>query len=126
MRNEKDRVHGQLFGHMAIENNEKWNTMYLERAVTMQPTYVAVLSREDFFKVVKRRHDEYTRRRAAFILKVPFLSRLLPNLAYQIAVRQIEETYARNKQVFAQGDVPQKVYLVLSGEFEIRREGKGQ
>ena len=82
---EKEKVgHGKEFGLFALDKNAG-NTCQ-EQAKTIQPTAMAILNREDFLKIMKRRNDEHFRVKAQFIRKVPFLQGLSINLATQLAM----------------------------------------
>lgn len=85
---------------------------------------MAVLNRDDFLKVMKRRNDEHFRAKAQFIVKVPFFKKLSLYLAMQLAEQQVEENYYRNQIISNQGDIPSKIYIVQDGEFELTRQKK--
>ena len=112
------------FGDVAILHNPQVKSLPTTYPQTIQAcpdTHIAFIHREDFLKVLKKRNDEDYLKLANFIQSIPAFSSMNNVTAFQLRKIAMEEKFLWNQTVFAQGEKTQKIYIVMSREFEISR-----
>ena len=112
---------GQSFGELALLHNK-------ERAATIQTaefTSLAVLEKSDFARILHRIEETKLRNKFIFISSLKVFSGWPESQMWKLVYFFQESLYTKGQIVYKQGDLADKVYVSLSGEFEYRQEIEG-
>ena len=107
---------GSSFGEMALIKNEPRNAsiIALERCVMIY------IEKNDYTKIVKDIEEQRINKElASFKLNYPFLKYWPPSKCFRLLSGFITEEYKRNDYVYKQNDVPNGIYLIKEGVFEV-------
>lgn len=83
-----------------------------------------VLNRQEYLKVVHKVRQTEIFKKVEFIEGIPFFSKMNHTQKYQLLQDFGEETFIMNQVVIQQSQKVDKVFIVVSGEYEILRNKK--
>jgi len=110
---------GQVFGELALEAPEERRRSATVKSLTK--CEFAVLSKDDYYRVLKKVESRITNSKADFLAAVPAFSHQSFSQLRKLLQVFKEETYQRHQYVYNQGDAPKHMYIVVDGDFEILR-----
>lgn len=85
---------------------------------TQEDCKLAIINRESYLEVVRKKEGKDIKSRIAFVRSIPFFKHLYNFKLVQVLKLMKEVTYVRNQQVYVQGEQPSHLYIVVDGEFE--------
>mmetsp|Transcript_12648 Transcript_12648/g.12465 ORF Transcript_12648/g.12465 Transcript_12648/m.12465 type:complete len:125 (-) Transcript_12648:810-1184(-) len=111
---------GQSFGELALIQNKP-------RAATIrctQDTHFAVLSRQDYGKVLLKIDEAAINKIVDFLRGTPHFKNWTKIALSKLSYFFKKQTFLRNQIVFKEGDLCKNVYIIFNGEFEIMKKMK--
>ena len=112
---------GQAFGELALLHNK-------DRAATIQTrenTLLAVLEKADFTRILHRIEEKRLRSKAEFLRSLRAFAEWSELRMERLVYFFQELTCSKGQIVYRQGDLPDNVYVTLSGEFQFRQDLAG-
>lgn len=117
-----------MFGELALEENEDddgpQRRMVSVSAVT--DCEVAVLPRDQFLELLYSVKDRVSYQRACFLRQIPFFENQSFKGVKKFSLLFDEKDFIRQQYIFKQGQIPQQIYIVVKGDFEILRTYKNK
>ena len=113
---------GASFGELALIHLKP-------RAATIickEDCYFATLDRQGYDKVLKRIHQNQLNANVKFLQSIPFFARWTKVSVAKFSYLFEKLSFKRNQIVYKEGDLCTHVYLVLSGEFEVKKRVRNQ
>jgi len=80
-----------------------------------------VLSKTDYFRVLKKAQAKNSVNKKDFIQKIPLFKQITNVQAASLLHTSSEEKCSLNQYVYQQGKIASHLYVVLEGEFEMLR-----
>ena len=122
---ERDFDRGDAFGERAFigANPEKQRRETTIKA--REKTGLAVLSRQDFLKVLRKVKAQQSLDKFGFITNIPMFKSLKPKQLQKLINKSRHQSFKRNQIVFQQNTTASDLLIVYEGEFEILRNQKG-
>ena len=103
------------FGELSLINKKP----RMGTIVTMTPCHFAVVNAEAYEKLLKKETQMRLERNVAFLKQIPYLrswGKAVNSLYMYCKERRIETA---GHPIFTEGDAPDKIYVVVSGEVEV-------
>ena len=113
---------GDCFGEAAFESLRHSEKYRREEMETTQRTGLAVLSKTDYFRVLKKAQAKNSVNKKDFIQKIPLFKQITNVQAASLLHTSSEEKCSLNQYVYQQGKIASHLYVVLEGEFEMLRQ----
>lgn len=108
---------GECFGEMALLSSQPRQASILCR----EDAHFAVLSREDYTRILSKAHERIIRAKVEVLVKQPVFRKLskgaLTRLTYFFKVR----LFQRKQVVYSAGDSAAEIYIVKEGDFQLTR-----
>lgn len=111
---------GQSFGELALLSNEA-------RAATVtcaSTCFFATLCKSDYMQILSKIELKQQQKKIDFLLQQPFFKFYTSHQVKKIVHCFSIENYTINQTIYQQGNQPQYLYIVLSGDFDIVRRFK--
>lgn len=70
---------------------------YQHQAVANQDTFIAILNREDYTRVMRRLMADFSKKKIEFIKSIPYFSQLSTNQSQNLLRNALEINYVRNQ-----------------------------
>jgi len=108
---------GECFGEMALLSSQPRQASILCR----EDAHFAVLSREDYTRILAKAHERIIRAKVEVLVKQPVFRKLskgaLTRLTYFFKVRRFQ----RKQVIYSAGDSATEVYIVKEGDFQLTK-----
>ena len=82
---------------------------------------MATLDRQGYDKVLKKSQANVLNNHIRFLQSIPFFAKWTKNSLAKFSYYFSKRTLLRNQTLYKEGDLCTHVYLVLKGEFEVRK-----
>ncbi|CDW71386.1 UNKNOWN [Stylonychia lemnae] len=115
-------VAGSSFGELAL-------IQLKPRAATIickEDCMFATLDRQSYDKVLKKIQQNQLNLNIKFLQSIPFFSKWTKNSVAKFSYYFEKKQFRRNQIVYREGDQCLSVYLVIKGEFEVKKKVKNQ
>lgn len=122
----KKQGQGACFGELALEATDPQKQRRQATVVAHTSCEFAVLSREDYLKILKKVEAKETNNRANFLAKIPFFQSMSFNKVKKLTQYFVNEEVLRLQYLYRQGQRPTHIYIVVKGDFEILRKNRRQ
>lgn len=117
---------GEIFGEAAFEADDVDKMRRNATVRTRTQCDLAVLSRRDYIRVLRKLESKVTNNRSGFLLNIPYLSHLAYGQIKKLSNVCTNQYFQRQEYVHHQGQEPKTVRIVVDGDFEIIRMRKNQ
>jgi CRP-like cAMP-binding protein len=108
---------GECFGEMALLGSQPRQASILCR----EDSHFAVLSREDYTRILSKAHERMIRAKVDVLIKLPVFRKLskgaLTRLTYFFKIKRFQ----RKQAVYSAGDPATEVYIVKEGDFQLTK-----
>ena len=111
---------GDSFGELALIAN-KPRTATVE---SPEDTYLAVLSKKDFNKILLTHATESLEERVILLQGIPFFQNITKLTLQKLSYGFSEITYRKDQTVYDENSDVESIYFIKSGEFKILKENK--
>ena len=93
-------------------------------AVAVHDTCLIMLNTERLYRFLDQIEQDEMLERAQYLIDLPYLQSMSRRQRKKLCANSIYQIYNRNQIVFQEGDLPEHIYIVISGEFEIQSKHK--
>lgn len=82
-----------------------------------QDSHFMTLDKSSFLLILKQKEEEKLLKEMTFFAKLPFFEGWNFNLIKLLYLNSFRIKYIKNEKIFSEGDDPNKVFIITSGEF---------
>ena len=109
-----------MFGELALIYNQR----RLATVICMSETEMCTMDSVRFNKILGVLQRQEDQKKNEFIEKEILKDKEFSSLAHVIGVNFVKRVMPKNKVIFRQGDLPEKVYLIYSGQVKLVKESE--
>jgi CRP-like cAMP-binding protein len=106
---------GSMFGELALIYNQP----RLATIISLTPSEMCTMDKQNFEKILGVLQHQENQKKIEFIQNEILKGTELASLAHVIGVNFVKRHVNRHKLLFQQGDVPEKVFLIYSGQVRL-------
>ncbi|KAL4438842.1 hypothetical protein ABPG74_016562 [Tetrahymena malaccensis] len=110
--------YGQSFGELSLISKKP----RLASIKADEDCHFAILEAQPFKQILQDSENEKLLKEMGFFADLPLFQTWNFNLIKQIYLNSIKKQYKRGERVFSQGDNPDKIFIVGSGQYTIFKE----
>ena len=103
---------GSMFGELALIYNQP----RLATIISLCDADMATMDRRNFQRILGALSRQEDQKKIEFIEKEILKEKDYSSLAHTIGINFVKRTVQKNKTLFTQGEVPEKVFLIYSGQ----------
>ena len=107
-----------MFGELALIYHQR----RLATVICMSETEMCTMDSVQFNKILGVLQRQEDQKKNEFIEKEILKDKEFSSLAHVIGVNFVKRVMPKNKVIFRQGDLPEKVYLIYSGQVKLVKE----
>ncbi|KAL4488421.1 hypothetical protein ABPG72_019271 [Tetrahymena utriculariae] len=110
--------YGQSFGELSLISKKP----RLASIKADEDCHFAILEEQPFKQILQDSENQKLLKEMGFFADLPLFQTWNFNLIKQIYLNSIKKQYKRGERVFSQGDNPDKIFIVSSGQYTIYKE----
>ncbi|EAS00956.1 cyclic nucleotide-binding domain protein (macronuclear) [Tetrahymena thermophila SB210] len=114
----KQLRYGESFGELSLISKKP----RLASIKADEDCHFAILEAQPFKQILQDSENEKLLKEMGFFADLPLFQTWNFNLIKQIYLNSIKKQYKRGERVFSQGDNPDKIFIVSSGQYTIFKE----
>ena len=111
---------GEYFGELALINYKP----RAASAVCREETHLAVLERNDYFRVLGRTHNDSLQSKLTLLFSMPVFAHWTKTAVQSLSYFLRERSYKRGQALFRHGEAVKEIFIVTKGEFQLTKEVK--